>query len=96
MTVDLSHVHTASDARAGLNSTLQRFRSDGVTAEPLVFGSHRKPEAVVLPWALYERLLPAVEDILIAENVRARINDPRPSVPFDEAVSSLGFDPDKF
>ena len=96
MTTDLSHVHTASDARSGLNSVLQRFRSEGVASEPLVFGSHRKPEAVVLPWELYERLLPAVEDVLIAETVRARINDPAPSVPFDDAVRSLGFEPDEF
>ncbi|MGI8916933.1 MAG: hypothetical protein ACR2JY_24705 [Chloroflexota bacterium] len=38
---------------------LERFRREGAAAEPVVFGSHRKPEAVVIPFALYEQLIKA-------------------------------------
>ena len=50
------HVQTVADARARLTGTLQRFRSDPEGAEPVVLGSHRKPEAVILPYARYRRL----------------------------------------
>ena len=52
------------DARDELPKALKRFRAEGIAAEPLVFGSHRKPEGVVIPFELYEELLPLVEDIL--------------------------------
>lgn len=50
-------VMSASDARKGLNGILERFRREGKLAEPVVFGSHRKPEAVVLPYARYQQML---------------------------------------
>ena len=96
MSIDFADIQTATDTRTGLNNTLQRFRADGMTAEPVVFGSHRKPEGVVLPWAMYERLLPIVENILIAETVRERINDSHTPVAFDDAARALGFSPDEF
>lgn len=96
MSIDFSQVHTASDARTNLNSTLQRFRSEGVSSEPVVFGSHRRPEAVVVPWELYERLLPAINDALLVETVRARIASPNPSIDFDDAVRQIGFEPSEF
>ena len=34
---------------------LARFRREGAAAEPVAFGSHRKPEAILLPYELYER-----------------------------------------
>jgi len=93
MTVDpASEVLPTSEARAALSLTLDRFRREGVTAVPVVFGSHRKPEGVVLPYAMFERLLPAIEDVLLAESVRARLANPAPSESFDEFVTDeLGF-----
>ena len=41
-----------AEARAGLSRTLRRFREDA-RAEPLVIGSHRRPEAVIVPYAQY-------------------------------------------
>ncbi|SEB94190.1 Antitoxin component YafN of the YafNO toxin-antitoxin module, PHD/YefM family [Paramicrobacterium humi] len=89
-------VHTTSDARSGLNSVLKRFREKGITAEPLVFGSHRKPEAVVVPFELFERLLPALEEVLLADKVRERLDDPRPSESFDDVARAVGIDPGSF
>jgi prevent-host-death family protein len=42
-----SHVVSVADARIGLSQTLKRFRQG--EREPVIVGSHRKPEAVILP-----------------------------------------------
>ncbi|WP_252975204.1 type II toxin-antitoxin system Phd/YefM family antitoxin [Janibacter melonis] len=67
------NVTPTSEARAELSRTLDRFRRQGLEAEPLVFGGHRRAEAVVLPFEMYERLIPAIEDIFLAESIRARL-----------------------
>lgn len=43
-----------AEARSGLSRTLRRFRADPDSA-PVVIGSHRRPEAVIVPYATYER-----------------------------------------
>lgn len=48
-------VHPLADVRARLSGILARFRQEGAVAEPVAFGSHRKPEAVILPYEVYER-----------------------------------------
>lgn len=48
-------VHPLSDVRARLSGILARFRREGAAAEPVAFGSHRKPEAILLPYEAYER-----------------------------------------
>lgn len=52
---EVIHVHPLSDVRARLSGILARFRREGGTAEPVAFGSHRKPEAVIVPYEIYER-----------------------------------------
>lgn len=47
-------VRPVSEAREELSRALARFRREGAAAEPVIFGSHRKPEAVVIPFELYE------------------------------------------
>jgi PHD/YefM family antitoxin component YafN of YafNO toxin-antitoxin module len=46
-----------SEAREQLSEVLKRFRRDGTEAEPMLFGAHRKAEAVILPVALWEHLM---------------------------------------
>ncbi|MGH3266345.1 MAG: hypothetical protein ACRDNS_30625 [Trebonia sp.] len=48
-------VHPLSEVRARLSGILARFRREGATAEPVAFGTHRKPEAILLPYEAYER-----------------------------------------
>jgi hypothetical protein len=48
-------VHPLSEVRARLSGILARFRREGAAAEPVAFGSHRKPEAVLIPYEAYER-----------------------------------------
>lgn len=46
-------VTTVADARADLSRVLRRFREGD--REPVVLGSHRRPEAVIVPFADYTR-----------------------------------------
>lgn len=80
-----------SEARGELTQALGRFRRDGVAAVPLVFGSHRCAAGVVIPFQLYEALMPILEDIQIAEVVRARLANPAPSRPGEQLLDELGF-----
>jgi antitoxin StbD len=48
-------VHPLSEVRARLSGILARFRREGASAEPVAFGSHRKPEAILIPYEAYER-----------------------------------------
>ena len=49
------HVHPLSEVRQRLSGILARFRREGAAAEPVAFGSHRKPEAILLPYEVYEQ-----------------------------------------
>lgn len=90
MTMTHFHVQSTSDARTHLSSALKLFRRDGVNAEPLVFGSHRRPEGVVIPFELFEAILPAIEDAQIAPLLRERIADDTPRKSLDEVIGELG------
>lgn len=59
-------------ARTEISKALRRFRAAGAMADPVVFGSQRRPEAVVILFELYTSLLPAIEEIEIAQIVRDR------------------------
>ncbi|HEY0259035.1 MAG TPA: nucleotidyltransferase domain-containing protein [Lacisediminihabitans sp.] len=48
-------VTSVADARASLSQILRRFRSSHGTA-PIIFGSHRQAEAVLLPYGRYREL----------------------------------------
>lgn len=79
------------EIRTELPKALERFRQDGIAAAPIVFGAHRKPEAVVIPFELYASLLPLIEDLEIAQIVRER-TAAGPATPLDETAAKLGID----
>jgi uncharacterized protein len=66
-------VTTVATARADLSTTLKKFRADP-TAAAVVLGSHRKPEAVLLPYLNYQRLL---EHTAPADSVLDRLRTSR-------------------
>ncbi len=68
--MSIPRVLHSREARTEIPKALRRFRSEGVLAEPVIFGSHRRPEAVVLPFELYTALLPAIEQIKLAADER--------------------------
>lgn len=90
--MSMPEVFTSHAAREQLPSTLKRFRDEGISAEPLVFGPHRKAEAVVIPFELYSKLLPAIEEIEIAELIRER-SAAGDATPLSDLAESIGLDP---
>jgi PHD/YefM family antitoxin component YafN of YafNO toxin-antitoxin module len=52
---EVIQVHPLSEVRARLSGILARFRREGAAADPVAFGSHRKPEAILIPYEAYER-----------------------------------------
>ncbi|QAY72151.1 hypothetical protein ET445_01175 [Agromyces protaetiae] len=58
----MSEVIPVGEARAALTTTLRGFRSEPEDAEPVVIGSHRRPEAVLLPYAQYRALVDGRDD----------------------------------
>lgn len=77
------------EAREKLGSTVERFRQDE-DAEILVFGSHRRPEAAVVPIALVDTLLSRLDDEEIAEIVRERRD--MDSEPLTDVADRFGID----
>ncbi len=91
----ITEVLPSGVARTELPRALARFRAEGESAEPVVFGSHRRPEAVVIPFELYSQLLPAIEEIEIARIVRERSQAGEPR-PLADLAESIGLDPADF
>jgi hypothetical protein len=81
-----------SEARGEMSATLVRFRREGLAAEPVVFGSHRRAEGVVLPFALFEAVRGAIEEVRTAALLEARMADGTPRVSLEDAIDKLGFD----
>jgi PHD/YefM family antitoxin component YafN of YafNO toxin-antitoxin module len=85
------------EARQALTKFLKVFREEGADAEPIFFGSHRKPEAVVLSYEAYDALLDALDDALIAQQVKDRdASDTGERMSLDELIRSRGLDPAQF
>jgi hypothetical protein len=83
---------TAADL---LPQMLERFRF-GHT-DPLIFGEAGRPEGVVVPFELWRALDPRVFDKDGFDTTctieRARLSDPRPSIPIEQVAAELGLDP---
>lgn len=68
----MAHPVTTTEARRDLTKAVERFRREGPDAEPVIFGSHRKPEAAVIPYRAYELLVELAEEVAVARRVRER------------------------
>lgn len=85
------HPVPTTEARRELNKTLKRFRAEGPTADPVLFGAHRRPEAVILPYATYEVMQDLIEDAVIAAQVRERDrDDDGKRITVDDLADELG------
>lgn len=60
------------EARAQLPALLERFRRAGADAEPVVIGARRRPEAVVLSYERYLKLVGGRELVAAALDQQAR------------------------
>lgn len=87
---------TISDARRDLTVHVARFRKEGLDAEPVVFGDHRQPEAVLLPHATFQLLLGIAEDVAIAERLSERLDEDNGNrTTLAEAAAAFGIDLDQ-
>lgn len=81
-------------ARAKLSQIAAEFELHGASAEPVTFGSHRRPQGVIIAWELWLEILPAIEDHLDASEARQRLNDAGSDrLSFDAVAKALGRDP---
>ncbi|MGH3793491.1 MAG: hypothetical protein ACRDSP_01235 [Pseudonocardiaceae bacterium] len=71
----MAEVLPTNEARARLNQIAAAFDRAGTTAEPVVFGSHRRPQGVIVPWELWRELAPVLEDALDLATARTRLED---------------------
>ena len=67
----MPNVVTTGEARDRLHQIAQQF--DAGEGEPVYFGSHRRAQAVIVPVAVWEKLLEQAEDNLDAELARDRL-----------------------
>ena len=56
-------VQATSIARAELTTRVAEYKSLGAEARPIIFGSHRKPQAVIVPYELFAELLDVAEGV---------------------------------
>lgn len=86
-----------TEVRAKLSQIAAEFERHGVSAEPVAFGSHRRPQGIILPWELWLEILPAIEDHLGAAEARQRLEEAGGErVSFDEAAKTLERDPHRY
>jgi antitoxin StbD len=72
-TAAVGEVLPTSEARAHLTQITAELRTRGAAAGLVVFGSHRRPEAAVIPYELVELLDPVIEDLVTAARIRERL-----------------------
>lgn len=86
---------TISDTRRDLTGHVARFRTEGPEAEPVIFGDHRRPEAVLVPFETYEFLVDVAEDVATARRLAQRIaRDSGARTSLREVAAQLGVDLD--
>jgi antitoxin StbD len=86
-----------TEARARLSQIVADFAQRGAAAEPVTFGSHRRPQGVIVPWELWIELAPAVEDALDATEARHRLADAGDArIDIDAVAIALGRDPSRY
>jgi antitoxin StbD len=76
-----------SEVRAALGKITKCF--DAGDTEPVFFGSHRRPQAVLVPIAVWEKLLKHAEDELDVDLSQRRLADDRPWLGEDELEAAL-------
>lgn len=88
----MTEVLPTNEARARLNQIAAGFDHDGPDAAPVVFGSHRRAQGVIVSWQLWQRIAPAVEDALDADLARRRIGDSDERLTHEQLLAALGRD----
>ena len=81
------------EARDCLSKTSRMFVECGVEAEPVFFGSHRRPAGVILSYELYVRMLDLLDDLALSLEVKKRDREDDGSrLSLDDLLRSQGFE----
>lgn len=75
---------TIIETRAQLSDILRRFRAEGEQAEPVLLGDHPTTEAVLIPYALWQRLESAPDDPELLPDLYPEHGEPLPGTEEDE------------
>ncbi len=87
----------SAEARDRLSAYLKLFRAQKEQADPVVFGSHRKPEGVILSYERYEWLNEVLDELVASEEVHeALLEDTGKRAELADVASEAGFDPAEF
>jgi PHD/YefM family antitoxin component YafN of YafNO toxin-antitoxin module len=87
----------SAEARDHLSSYLKLFREQRGQADPVVFGSHRKPEGVILSYERYEWQMEILDELVASEEVREAIaKDTGKRAELSDVAREAGFDPAEF
>lgn len=87
----------SAEARDHLSSYLRLFREQRGQADPVVFGSHRKPEGVILSYERYAWLIEVLDELVASEEVReALAKDTGKRAELADVALEAGFDPAEF
>jgi antitoxin StbD len=93
----LRTVVPSAEARDRLAGYLKLFREKGGQADPVVFGSHRKPEGVILSYERYVWQMEILDELVASEEVReALAQDTGKRVELADVSREAGFDPAEF
>lgn len=92
MKLKQAQVLPISEARSELSTIVSRFREQGAESTPVLFGSHRKPEGVIISFSMWQEILEQIEDIEIEKILHNRISNDNKSLLFDELVKKLKLD----
>ena len=66
-------VQATAETRREFTGILRSFRRNGAAQGIVVVGSHRKPEAAIVPYELIEALQPQIDDLITAARLRQRL-----------------------
>jgi hypothetical protein len=89
------HVLTVTEAREAAPRLAREFRDKGIAGGVVFFGSHRRPDAAIVPGELLEVLEPFLEDLVIAQRVRVRAAEGSEALSLAELDAAVGFDTDE-
>lgn len=86
-------VVTSEEVRTGLAGYLREFREHGADAAPVVLGSYRRAEAVLLPIEKFEAMSERLDDLIAFEEVsQALESDTGRRAKLEDVARELGFD----
>lgn len=85
-------VLSTREAREHLSHILDEVRRLGAAAPVRYYGAHRRPEAAVMSGELAASLLELMDEVVILDEVRARLAEPSRSGTVEDFLQGTGLD----